>query len=452
MDEAIIAASRFGYGSGPGRPAPTGDARAWVRAQLDRPVMPAALTGLPDATSTMVGLDRDRRAAREQAKMQAESDRSANKAMEDARRKAVREDYLREVGARYQAAIASDTPFVERLAAFWANHFTVSGVRPEVRPVAGAFEREAIRPHMLGRFESMVLAVVMHPVMGRYLDNAVSVGPNSRAGQRNKKGLNENLGRELLELHTLGVDGGYTEEDVRALARILTGWGIGRLQDPDAGKFRFYPQLHEPGPQVLLGRTYAQDGMGQGLAAIRDIVAHPSTARHIARKLAQHFVADDPPPAAVDQLAAAFRESGGDLRHVSATLAGLPEAWGAWQAKVKTPWDLVVSASIATGVALPADLLASFLERLGQPVFMAPQPAGWPDDAASWIGPEAVLRRVEWCAAFADHADKTLDPEAVAAQALGDALDPVAHEAIGRAESRTQAVAMLLASPQFQRR
>ncbi|HLY58433.1 MAG TPA: DUF1800 domain-containing protein [Stellaceae bacterium] len=452
MDEAIIAASRFGYGSGPGKPAPTGDARQWVRSQLDRPVLPAAFAGMPDATSTLVALERERRQEREQAKQQGDPDRAADKSMEDGRRKEIREDYLREVGARYQAAIASDTPFVERLAAFWANHFTVSGVRPEVRPVAGAFEREAIRPHMLGKFETMVLAVVMHPVMGRYLDNAVSVGPNSRAGQRNKKGLNENLGRELLELHTLGVDGGYTEEDVRALARILTGWGIGRLQDPDAGKFRFYPQLHEPGPQVLLGRTYADEGMGQGLAAIHDIAVHPSTARHIARKLARHFVADDPPPSAVDRLAAAFRESGGDLRHVSATLAELPEAWSAWQDKVKTPWDLVVSASIATGLTLPPDLLASFLERLGQPVFMAPQPAGWPDDAVSWIGPEAVLRRVEWCAAFADRTDKTLDPETVAAQALGGALDPAAHEAIGRAESRTQAVAMLLATPQFQRR
>jgi uncharacterized protein (DUF1800 family) len=451
MDEAIIAEARFGYGGGPGKSAPSGDARSWVRAQLSRPLAPMAFLGLPDSASIVTELLRYRK-MRQQAKLLDASGQDSAKMMEDDTRKKAKALILREIGARYEAACASDTPFIERLVAFWANHFTVSGVRPEVYPIIGSFEREAIRPHVLGNFADLTLAAVEHPAMGLYLDNAVSVGPDSRAGQRGRRGLNENLGRELLELHTLGVDGGYTEEDVRALARILTGWSIGKADDPDSGRFRFDERLHEPGTQLLLGRTYGQPGVEQGRAAIRDIALHPSTARHIARKLAVHFVADQPPQGAVDRLSQVFRETGGNLRHVSETLASLPEAWDNWQKKVKTPWDLIVSASVATGVKLPPDQLASFLDRLGQPVFKAPQPAGWPDDSASWISPEGVLRRVEWCGAFAGRADKTLDPQDVAQQALGSALDPEIHEAIGRAESRPEALAMLLASPQFQRR
>jgi uncharacterized protein (DUF1800 family) len=452
MDEAIVAAGRFGYGAGPSKPVPSGDVRAWVRSQLYRPNLPPAFLGLPVASSLVVDLERLRRARQQQAKMIGPETPDAKKGMEDAARKAAHDLLLREIGARYEAAIASDTPFVERLVHFWGNHFTVSGIRPEVYPLVGAFEREAIRPHLFGKFDTMVQAVVMHPAMGLYLDNAVSVGPDSKVGQRGKRGLNENLGRELLELHTLGVDGGYSETDVRSLARILTGWGIARFEDPEAGHFRFNESLHEPGPQTLLGRRYDQDGMAQGVAAIGDIARHPSTARHIARKLAVHFVADTPPQSAIDRLTTAFRESGGDLRHVSETLASLPEAWSAWREKVKTPWDLIVSASIATGVTLPPDQVAGFLDRLGQPVFKAPQPSGWPDNAASWIGPEAVLRRVEWCGAFADRVDRTLDPETLATGALGASLEPTTREVIGRAESRPQAVALLLASPEFQRR
>jgi uncharacterized protein (DUF1800 family) len=360
--------------------------------------------------------------------------------------------YLDEVAARYAAATGSTTPLVERLVAFWSNHFTVSGIRPVVRPLAGAFEREAIRPHILGNFEDLVLAAVRHPAMGLYLDNAVSVGPESRGGEKRDRGLNENLGRELLELHTLGVQGGYTEEDVRALARILTGWSISRLQEADPGHFRFYPPIHEPGPKTLLGRTYPEDGMREGEAAIGDLCRHPATARHIARKLAVHFIADQPPHPAIDRLAGVFRDSKGDLRAVTEALIDLPESWSNYQKKVKTPWDLVVSASVATGIRLPPDQIVGSLNRLGQAAFMAPSPAGWGDDAASWIGPEAVLRRVEWCQGFAERADRALDPIAVADASLGESLPGPARDAIALAESRPTALAMVLASPAFQRR
>ena len=449
MNDAIIAATRFGYGCGPAGLSNIGsDPKRWLKAQLARPVLPSSLGGLPTGAS-LVMLELEFREQRKEMKQQGDVRPDGKPA---AGQQAGRRNYIDEVAARYQAAVNSPTPLIERLVAFWSNHFTVSGIRPVVRPLAGAFEREAIRPHILGAFEDMVLAVVQHPAMGMYLDNAVSVGPNSPVGERRDKGLNENLGRELLELHTLGVDGGYTEEDVRALARILTGWSIARLNDPNPGYFMYRARIHEPGPKLLLGRSYPEGGMREGAAAILDISRHPSTARHIARKLAMHFIADQPPPGAVEKLAAVFRDTHGNLRAVSEALIDLPEVWQNYQKKVKTPWDLVVSASVATGVRLPPDQLAGSLTKLGQAAFMAPSPAGWGDDAASWIGPESVLHRVEWCQSFAERADPALDPMAVADGALGDALPPPARNAIGLAESRPTALAMVLASPAFQRR
>jgi uncharacterized protein (DUF1800 family) len=456
MSDAIIAANRFGYGAGPStRAAIGGDPKAWLKAQLAAAKVPASLRGLPDGASLVVTelqLRKQRQEMKRQGLIPDQSKPGAGPEPKPEQQQAARRFYLDEVGARYLAACDGPAPLVERLVAFWANHFTVSGVRPVVRPLAGAFEREAIRPHVLGAFADLVFAAVQHPAMGLYLDNAVSVGPESRIGERRDRGLNENLGRELLELHTLGVDGGYTEEDVRALARILTGWSVGRLQDPEPGHFRFFEPIHEPGPKTLLGRTYPEGGMREGIEAIIDVARHPSTARHIARKLAVHFIADQPPPGAVDRLASVFRESHGNLRDVTEALIELPEVWQNYQKKVKTPWDLVVSASIATGVRLPPEQLAPALNRLGQAVFMAPSPAGWGDDAASWVGPEAVLRRVEWCQAFAERADPALDPMSVAVTSLGETLPAAARETIAFAESRQSALAMVLASPAFQRR
>lgn len=481
MNPAIIAASRFGYGAGPdGTSAIAADPRGWLKTQLLRPQVPAGFAGLPNSTELVVTYQRiqqQRRLAHAEGEMPRRArmensphgadgrggptDESMNTMAEPPTAKglppgpdqrALRQAVLQETAAKLDAVTTSPTPFVERLVSFWANHFTVSGVRPIVRPLAGSFEREAIRPHVGGRFEDMVLAVVQHPAMGLYLDNWVSVGPESRVGSRGKRGLNENLGRELLELHTLGVDGGYGEQDVRALARILTGWSIGGPQAEDPGRFRFVPAIHEPGSKLFLGRTYPEAGMDEGLNAIRMIARHPSTARHLARQLAIHFIADQPPPAAVDRLTQVFLQTGGDLRAVSAALIDQPEAWSAYQQKIKTPFDFVASAIRATGRPLPPEQAVRTLDRLGQGLHMAPSPAGWPDDAASWIGPEAVLRRVEWAQTYADQVGNDIDPAALSGAVLGDTIAPDQHQAIARAESRPIALAMLLASPAFQRR
>jgi uncharacterized protein (DUF1800 family) len=285
-----------------------------------------------------------------------------------------------------------------------------------------------------------------------YLDNVGSIGPDSPVGRQRGRGLNENLGREILELHTLGVDGGYGQADVEALARILTGWSVARPDEPEAGAFRFRPAVHQPGPKVLLGQTYAEAGHDEGVAALRDLARHPATARHVAMKLARHFIADAPPEDAVARIARRFEETDGDLRAVTAAVVAEEAAWQAPFAKLRTPWELAVAACRVTGFAPPAEMLAGGLRRLDQPCFFAPSPAGWPDAAAAWLSPEAVLRRAQWCERFAHLLPEPPDPAALAEAGFGDALSGESAAAVGRAPSRRLAVALLLAAPEFQRR
>jgi uncharacterized protein (DUF1800 family) len=298
----------------------------------------------------------------------------------------------------------------------------------------------------------MLLAVARHPAMLLYLDNAISIGPDSIAGRRGGKGLNENLGRELLELHTLGVDGGYTQSDVEALARILTGWSVARLNEPDPGRFRFRPFVHQPGAKILLGRTYAEAGEAEGRAALLDLAHHPATSRHIAAKLARHFIADDPPKESVERIARVFRDSGGDLRQVTAAVVKEDAAWRSPLTKIRTPQELVIGACRVGGFTPPPEMLVNSLRTLDQMPFFAPSPAGWPDTAASWVSPEAVLRRAQWCQAYAERIPDPPDPAALASAAFGEALPDETMQAIRLAPSRRAGLALLFASPQFQRR
>ena len=222
-----------------------------------------------------------------------------------------RRNFLAEAGARINAAHNADIGFVERLVWFWSNHFCVAGSY-----MAGAYEREAIRPHVLGRFADMLQAAEGHPAMLDYLDNAGSIGPNSDEGIVRNRGLNENLAREILELHTLGVRTVYTQADVTTFAKVITGWTMLPTRDnPEHGsEFNFNPRMHEPGEQTLIGKTYPGGGVQQGRSVLTDLARHPATAKHIATKLARHFIADEPPPALVDRLAFRFFESEGDLK------------------------------------------------------------------------------------------------------------------------------------------
>ena len=364
--------------------------------------------------------------------------------------------YRAEALARFQKAAGAGTGLVERLVAFWSNHFCVSVAKGNLlRATAGSFEREAIRPHVLGRFADMLLAVEQHPAMLFYLDNAQSIGPESRAGQNRRRGLNENLGREILELHTLGADAGYTQADVTSMARVLTGWTFagreGRLGEP--GTFVFNANMHEPGDEMVAGHAYLSGGYGQGEAALNDIARAPATAQHIATKLARHFVADEPPPAAVERIATVFHNRDGDLRAVTMALIDLPESWSAPPTKMRNPNDFLIAAMRLTEVPLtePGPILNG-LRTLGMPLWEPPGPNGFPDTAAAWASPEAMKLRLDLAARIAHGAKVSGDPLALLDAAAGQEASPETRSALAHAESREQALALLLMSPEFQRR
>jgi uncharacterized protein (DUF1800 family) len=358
--------------------------------------------------------------------------------------------FLAEAKARFDRAIAADTGFVERLVWFWSNHFCVSA--DKVRPIAGAFEREAIRPHVLGRFADMLLAVESHPAMLHYLDNARSIGPDSMAGRNRGKGLNENLAREILELHTLGVRTGYSQQDVTNFAKVITGWSIVPPRQPErGGEFAFNPRMHQPGAETVVGRNYADTRFEQGRAVLLDLARNPATAQHIATKLARHFIADDPPPRLVDALKSTFLASDGDLRQMARVLVSAPEALEAPRTKLKRPAEWLVAATRATGVTAPdARPIIGALNMLGEPLWRPPAPKGFDDATASWI--DGLAQRLDIANQFGRRVTQPVDPKELVETALGPLASAETRQAVARAETRPQAVALLLMSAEFQRR
>jgi uncharacterized protein (DUF1800 family) len=421
---------RFGLGSN-GAEAPPDNASAWLLDQLRQPD-PFVDAG-PPPPSTAEGLA----AIRE--------DRENKPPPGGSRARAL---YQAQGVAAMQHAVTTKAPFRERLVWFWTNHFTVSLRRGQCSAVAGAFVEEAIRPHVTGRFQDMVLAVMRHPAMLLYLDNANSVGPDSMGGMRSHRGLNENLARECMELHTVTPLSGYTQDDVTSFARILTGWSIEVKNDPQG--FVFRPRIHEPGEQTLMGHRFP-DGEDGGVEALRFLANHPATHRFLATKLVRHFVADTPTPAAVRRVEGALRDTGGDLGAASACLVGLNEAWTPGT-KIRTPLDLMVASFRALEVPPdPPPPYLGILAGLGQPLWTAPAPNGWPDVAADWSGPEAMMRRIDWAFAVSARVGER-DPMEIAEASLGPLFRPETREAMMHAGSRREAMTLLLTSPEFQRR
>lgn len=454
MSAPAIAVNRFGLGARPGEPIPD-DPQRWLLSQFERhEAFPPAWQRAARTPALVDAWLRQQRAVR----LAPEGQRSG---IREAYLREGREAYVTAVGARVASALQSSTPFIERLVHFWSNHFAVSVDKLLIVGLAGGFEADAIRPNVMGRFEDLLLAAVSHPAMLLYLDQAQSVGPRSlvgmRAGERQQRprGLNENLAREVLELHTLGVRGGYTQDDVTEFARALTGWTL--PSDEAAGAVaatsRFVAAMHEPGTRTVLGRTYPAAGELQARAILRDLAASPATARHLAHKLARHFVADDPPPALVQRLAETFERSGGDLASVYRQLVEAPEAWAASAVKFKSPFDWAVSGLRALGRSeFPPAQAVTLMNQLGQPVWRPGSPAGYADVGAAWAAPDALLRRVEVAQRLAAQAGSTVDARELGPRVLPGALGAETAGALARAESAGTALALLLVSPEFLRR
>jgi len=420
---------RFGLGRRGSEPLPV-DPRAWLRGQITSPDP----LRFPGALSTAACLS----AWREDSQDPLPPDQPSR----------VRSILASEQIQQMNDALITPAPFRERLVWFWTNHFTISLNRLECLPVAGAYIREAIRPHVAGRFSDMVLAVMRHPAMLMYLDNWTSVGPRSAAGLASGRGLNENLARECMELHTLSPVSGYTQDDVTSFARVITGWGIDFTR-PDPG-FAFDARSHEPGAKTVLGRTFPEGEQG-GIEALAFFADRPACHTFLATKLVRHFVADEPPPDAVATIAGVLRDTHGDLGAASLALVDLPGAWTKLN-KLRSPMDYIAACGRAVE-ALPVTttIAAELMDGLGQPLWTPPLPDGWPDRAENWAGPEALLRRAELANKIAGrHPDA--DPAEVADACLGPYLRAETLSAIRFAGSRRGALTVLMASPEFMRR
>lgn len=428
---ALHAMGRFGLGRRGGEALPA-DPQAWLAAQLEGADPALALP----ARSTAEGLAAWR-----------EDLRRRNDGISQSRTV-----FQEDVGQLLDYVAVTDVPFRERLAWFWANHFTVSQRRGSVVALANAFLREAIRPHVTGRFVDMLGAAMRHPAMLMYLDNTQSAGPRSAAAEAapvaRRVGLNENLARECLELHTVTPAAGYTQADVVQMALVLSGWSV-QLRGETPGRL-FRRALHEPGEKVVLGQRIPAGPEGLEVA-LGFLARHPATLRNLATKLVRHFVADEPPAPAVARVEQVLRETDGDLKAAALAVAGLPQAWEPLT-KLRGPFDYAVA--VARAMDLPVGnrpRLRESIAGLGQPVMNAPLPNGWPDMARDWAGPEAMMRRVDWAWGVAARG-AGLEPMAVAEQALGPLLGEATRGEMMRAGSRREALALLFAGPEFQRR
>lgn len=473
---AAIAFSRFGLGITPrGLGTASGDAREALLEELKSPRplsislsdaqrdlgFSSALPPTPELLTQIAAYNRARKERRElkaqtpdgatmaAPEMAGKPDKPAPPMIDDQRLpQAVS---FAEVAARLKVWGDARIGFHERLVMFWANHFAVSVDKGlPMRILAGAFEREAIRPHVTGRFRDLLLAAERHPAMQVYLDNDASIGPNARANRNGKRGLNENLAREILELHTLGVNGGYAQDDVTRFAKVITGWGVNRSGKGDG--FRFNLNAHEPGPQTIMGKTYADDGERQGIRVLEDLAQHPATAKHIATKLVRHFVSDQPPTALVERLSQRFLETDGDLSAVYATLIAAEESWSAPRAKLRPPQEYVIASLRALDTPIQPQRFLQTLRVLGQPLWQPPGPNGFSDLASVWTTPEGLNNRLDLAYQLSERVAEKTDPRVFAEDRLKGLISETTRRSVALAETRSQGLALVLLSPEFMRR
>jgi uncharacterized protein (DUF1800 family) len=344
-------------------------------------------------------------------------------------------------------------PIQEKMALYFHGHFTSSAIQKGTAAKLTYDQNQLFRNAALGNLRELTRAVSKDPAMLIYLDNASSIGPDSVAGINRNRGINENLGREILELHTLGVRSGYNQDDVVSLAKAITGWTIYATADnPDhGGEFLYHPRLHEPGPETVLGKAYRDTGVEQGRAVLADLARNPATARHVATKLARHFIADEPSPALIETLTKTFLATDGDLWQVSKALVAAPESWSPDQAKMKHPSEWMVASIRAAGFN-NGDVrrMVPALNRLGEPLWRPPAPKGFGDENADWL--DGLAHRLDTANAIAQNYGERLDPQAMLETSLGPIASTETRSAVTRAETRQQALTLLLMAPEFQRR
>lgn len=450
--DSIRALNRYGLGARPGEAGRISDPRGWLTQQLQGGALELGGEDELASISERSGAFTEFRTALETFRI--DSDRTP---VERAGR-AIRRIQLADQRATLRQRVTTDRPYVERLVAFWSNHLCVSAGKRVVSLLAGPYENEVIRPHVLGRFEDMVLASARHPAMLLYLDNVGSVGPTSPAARRTQRdgtprGLNENYARELMELHTLGVDGGYTQDDVRALAHVLTGWtvsGIGRGRG-DEVDFAFRVALHDRGEHAVLGRNYNRPGEDRGEDVIRDLCRHPSTARFVADKLVRHFVADGPPAEAVRQIERVFLDTRGDLKETALALIAVEAAWSASSRKYRTPQDWLVASLRALKVDTIPPQIPAVLGQLRQPLWAPPSPKGYSDVLGDWGDPDGIMNRAELARSLAARlGEGTTDPSALLSTVEPRQVGPLGTLLGDKSVSSTERIALALAAPAFQ--
>lgn len=470
MTPSSIALNRFGLGYKPGDTV-AGDPRGWLVDQVGAFGPPAEwdLARVPDGQSlasmgkAMAALKRERNDRLSRA-----SDDKAQQVLRETA-EAMRPFYAHyehSAGLRTRWAVESNTPFIERLVHFWANHFAIDVRNRTLRAYAGSHEIRSIRPFVTGSFGDLLRNASLSPAMLIYLDQIRSIGPNSVAGRRNRAtgrpdrapvGLNENLAREILELHTLGVEGGYSQSDVSELARALTGWDLARSDEsqgvaeaPPGTAFR--SRRHEPGSRRIAGRTFPEGGPAQALDVLDHLSRHPSTAQHLATKLARHFAGDVPPEGLVRRLRDRFLETDGNLGEVYRVLIESDACWVDSFVKYRTPIEWMTGAFRAVGsVPLQPRRLTRVAAELGQPFWSPGSPAGFPDLAAAWLASDALSRRVRAAGVFARRSSLR-DVRKTAQMMFPGSLSRPSQDVLNSAASEEMAFALLLVSPEMLRR
>ncbi len=434
--EGFQASTRFGLGATPDELALIkADPRGWLKDQVLNPVYPSILRNLKHpslqpSTGDMSDVQKQE--------------------FQKEKRKESRDLYVSQTAERFLLHKRTPQPFLERLVMFWSNHFTVSVSKNTLVGYVNLFEAEAIRPHVTGKFSDMLLAVTRHPAMLEYLDNARSIGPNSVRGRRRERGLNENLAREIMELHTLGVNGGYTQTDIIEFAKILTGWSV--VRGNGSFSYAFQPAIHEPGTKMLLGKVYQEKGEAEGIMALLSLARHPATAAHIATKLARHFISDTPPQSAIDKLSRVFIETEGDLKQVSLALIDLEECWNAPLTKYKTPYEYLVSSVRLLDLEPAQKRIMQMFNTLNYRAFAATSPAGYADTADIWMSPDGVMKRIELAHSLANAISAKIDPLVLADQAFGPVMRGETAFIIKGAPSGVEGIAFVLSAPEFMRR